>query len=86
MTYEFFIAETPAKGAAKGILGKKDWTTVGSFVIDMVGGKKLRRKWLLQTTWLQVEIFPALKEMCSHQTGSSIAGRWEGVAAECFCS
>lgn len=44
MTYEFFIAETPAKGAAKGILGKKDWTTVDRFVVDMVGGKKTEKE------------------------------------------
>ena len=85
MTYEFFIAETPANEAAKGIVGKKDWTSVDRFVVDMVGGIKLRRKWILQTTWLQIEISPALEEMCSHWIGSSIAGRWEGLAAECFC-
>lgn len=36
MTYKFFIAERPAEGSAEG---KKEWTTVGRCVVNIVGRK-----------------------------------------------
>lgn len=43
MTFGFFTAERPEERVAKGILGK-DCTTVGRFVVDTAGEKKMRRK------------------------------------------